>query len=321
MPDNSSAPNNTNHIADTPVSAGNASTPIGNASTPTGNVSTPTGNTPVSTEDTAAPAADPASAAGSQNQSAVLRFFDRFTPYFKHPVLSVLIGCAIGIISFVAADIVYPAITNVPKVSFTAENYSAVDPAVYNESIVDLDLDTLARYRAIVPNKTDKSGNAVRYSVICGDAKNPGHGDFVLRLENHGKAQAGLKRFDIYVLDYQPIGSGEFTIEKDSKVSKPDDYVVLYGSVDPLIKSSEARRVLQTDTEQLELSGTPINTSLSPGEHGTYYLQASFLKYGCYEIAFRVTYEHNGTVYFRTSKEPVYIFYDSPDCLPDQERS
>lgn len=295
MPDNSPAPNNTTHIT-------------GNQ-TPAARDTAPVTNTP-----------PPAATSDSQNRSAFLRFLDKYNDYFKHPVLSVLIGWAVAAIGFIVTSIVYPAVTNVPAVSFTAEDYSAVDPAVYNDSLVGLDLDTLSRYKAVVPDKSDKTSkneNTIRYSVICGDAENPGHGDFVLRLENHGKAQAGLRRIDINVLDYQPIGNEEISVEKDSKISKPDDYVVLYGSVDPLIRSSEAQRVIQSDSGQLELSGTPINTSLSPGEHGTYYLQASFLKYGYYEIEFRLAYEHNDKPCYRTSKEPVYILYNSPACLPD----
>ncbi len=236
----------------------------------------------------------------------------RITKYFLVPALTFILG----LFSHYILQYHFPKWFNKADITIMPTDISSVDQSILLKSGVEPMGDTLSRYKAIINQDEGAKGIVNEYSLICGDASNPGCGDIVLRLFNRGTSQAIIKRFEIELLEYQPLGDVAYSIQESSSISKPDEYIVLYGSIDPLISNTCTWSAKKSEKgEELKVSLLPIATSLSPKENGAYYLRTSFLKYGMYKLNFKVYYSYAEKNAFSVTSEPVYILYDNSERL------
>lgn len=253
----------------------------------------------------------------NDQQSKLKALIDQhpWLPIVLKYILVPLVPFFLGMIAEYVVQYQFPYLFNKPNVIFETTDISSFDQMpILLESGIKTESDILSRYQAVVDNKEVEANED--YSLICGDANNPGHGDVVMMLTNTGKTQAIIKGFEIEIMDYKPLDGISYSILESSRISRPDEYIVLYGSVDPIITKTATWRTLKNEKEEeIKISKMPIDSSLSPEEHITYYLRISFIKYGVYKLNIRVNYRYKGHDAYKMASEPVYILYDQPNKL------
>lgn len=231
-------------------------------------------------------------------------------------LLVTAISFGLGLLSHIIIEYYFPNWLNKPEVIIEEDNISGVDLSALLEDQIDTTPDLFTRYNAVVDGDNSADVDNAEYGFICGDAQNPGYGDVVLRLFNHGKAQAIIKRFEIELMDYKPIDNVEYHIQEASKISNPKDDIVLYGSIDPLISNTKTLKAKNAGMDdELDTIDEVIDTSISIDENKAFYLRTAFLKYGFYKLNIKVYFTYDGNKAFSISSKPVCILYDSPDSL------
>lgn len=231
-------------------------------------------------------------------------------------LLVTAISFGLGLLSHIIIEYYFPNWLNRPEIIIEEDNISGVDLSALLEDQIDTTPDLFTRYNAVVDGDNSADVDNAEYGFICGDAQNPGYGDVVLRLFNHGKAQAIIKRFEIELMDYKPIENVEYHIQEASKIRNPKEDIVLYGSIDPLISNTKTLKTQNAGMDdELDTIDEVIDTSISIDENKAFYLRTAFLKYGLYKLNIKVYFTYDGNKAFSISSKPVCILYDSPDSL------
>ena len=244
----------------------------------------------------------------SNSQRPILKLFTNALP-------SALLGFILGLMASIITQYVFPGWFNKPVISVHTDDISSVPP---KSTVINATNNARSRYNATIKSKDGTLDESEVYSFICGDAITPGYGDIVIRLSNSGNSQAILKRFEIELIDHHLLENIDYSLNEGSSIEDPTKYTVLYGIVDPNINITPTWHTVMKNDNTINSTEFPINTSLSPDEHGTYYLRTSFLQYGLYKLNIKVYYSYRGKKVYSNSSNSIYILYDNPDIINDK---
>lgn len=211
---------------------------------------------------------------------------------------------------FLLTTYFFPMIFDQPKISITRQVFGVLKGTISDTLDVDSDICTVYNAR-IINADTEEFVDEKAYTFVRGDAYKPGYIDVALGLHNHGKSHAIIDCFTVEVIDYQPIDNTAYTLYKSGEISDPDKFVILYDSVDPLIKRSIAQpaKTSEDGTTNI-LDYRMFNLRLSPDEHGTYYMKIVFSRYGIYKLDISVYYDYKNTYEKSSSHDYIYVLYD-----------
>lgn len=245
----------------------------------------------------------------SNSQRPILKLFTNALP-------SALLGFILGLMASIITQYVFPAWFNKPVISVHTDDISSV---LTESTVINATNNTRSRYIATIKSKEGTLDESEVYSFICGDAITPGYGDIAIRLSNSGNSQAILKRFEIELIEYHLLEDIDYyLLNEGSSIEDPAKYTVLYGIVDPNINTTPTWHTVMNNDNTIDITEFPINTSLSPDEHGTYYLRTSFLQYGLYKLNIKVYYSYREKNAYSNSTNSIYILYDNPDKMTDK---
>lgn len=198
-----------------------------------------------------------------------------------------------------------PALLKRPDLFVSHQNRSTVRSGIESRN-VDTNSVVYGEYKAKLHGDSE-----FKYSFVCASGKDPGYADIVFTLLNHGKAQAVIDGFAIFVKDFQPVNELDYSLYKKGILANPDQYVIFYSSIDPVIQRSESHPV-KISEGKIKVS-KESNLRISPEEYRTYYMRLAFTNYGVYKLKARVYYHCKEKSWYADVKDYIYILYDNLD--------
>lgn len=221
-----------------------------------------------------------------------------------------ILSFGLGLLTDIIIHYYYPTWFNKPQVMISP-HVLAYDRGTISNTI-DVDTDTCYVYKAhLIDKVTGELINNKDYDFIRGDANNPGYAVISLGLHNHGNALAVIDGFYVEIGEFRPLDDVDYTLYKSGEISNPDKDVVLYASVDPLIKKTLAQPAEVSDGGVTSiLDYKMLNLRLSPDEHGAYYMKIMFPRYGIYTLNISVYYNYKERYERSSTNKQICILYD-----------
>ena len=254
---------------------------------------------------------DSTSRSENNNKDQEIKKEDNKTPTDKKTeILTPLRTFFLGLLTAYITTYIFPYIFNKPNITIAPTPYPYVKGII--SDTINVEPDSCNAYKArFVDEATGEPAEDELYDFIRGDAHDPGYVVVALGLYNHGKSHAIIDSFTVDVIGYKPIDNTEYMLYNAGEIDDPDQYVILYDSVDPLIVTSMAQpaKVSEDGTTEI-LDYNQFNLRLSPDEHGTYYMKISFLEYGTYDLNISVNYDYKGKTKTSNANDQIHILYD-----------
>ena len=191
---------------------------------------------------------------------------------------------------------------------------------IIDETVSDAGERTITRniYEGIEIANPEKQDN--RYLLISGNPSNPGYITVALRLTNIGNLHARVTGCELDLVEYKSLYGVEYAAHVTEQTSNPDEYVVLYGNVDPAVKVSHTIKAKISAEGSIKTDSYQFSERIKPKEYKIFYVKIKLLKHGIYRIRPVIQFLYRDKSDIAVSDQTIDIIYDNLDKQKLEEK-
>ncbi len=191
---------------------------------------------------------------------------------------------------------------------------------IIDETVSDAGEKTISRniYEGVEIANHEKQDN--RYLLISGDPSNPGFITVALRLINTGNLHARVTGCELDLEEYKSLYGVEYAAHVTEQTSNPDEYVVLYGNIDPAVKVSHTIKAKISADGSIKTYSHQFSERIKPKVYKIFYVKVKLLKHGIYRIRPVIHFSYRDKSDIAVPDQTIDIIYDNLDRQKLEEK-